>query len=226
MWGLGANVAANQGSSYDGGSHSYGVPAVAKTNRNVFFGQQVPGNTGSIVWLGIPVDPPGTVRPSRVFRITNVRANASSLIVAGPNQPPTAITSTISISPPTALPLNNFSAQLTVGFAAKGLLSSESAVTTFKQCTDVNSSGRTIAVSGSAPNGADNAGGVTIPVGYDPGLLSDAVAAQGRLGSVGGGFFIGGGYFPALRWTYAWATTDFQRFARRPRTQFSIGFNF
>ena len=43
-----------------------------------------------------------------------------------------------------------------------------------------------------------NAGGLTIPVGYDPGLLSDALAAQGHLGSVGGGFFIGGGYFPAL----------------------------
>ncbi len=165
MYGRGATVgAAGFGlSSYDGSAGPN-----SSTNRNVFFGQQVPGNSGSIVWLGVPVDPPGTVRANRVFRITNVRANASSLIVAGPNQPPTAITSTVSISPPTALPLNNFSAQLTVGFAAKGLLSSESSVTTFKQCTDVNSSGGTIAVdmTASAPNGPGNGGGVTLTEGF------------------------------------------------------------
>ncbi|HXI40684.1 MAG TPA: hypothetical protein VNH83_11925 [Bryobacteraceae bacterium] len=163
MYGRGATVgAAGFGlSSYDGSAGPN-----SSTNRNVFFGQQVPGNSGSIVWLGVPVDPPGTVRANRVFRITNVRANASSLIVAGPNQPPTAITSTVSISPPTALPLNNFSAQLTVGFAAKGLLSSESSVTTFKQCTDVNSSGGTISITGSAPNGSGNAGGVTLTEGF------------------------------------------------------------
>ena len=51
-------------------------------------------------------------------------------------------------------------------------------------------------------------------------------SVQGRLGSLGTGFFIGGGYFPAIRWTYAWPTIDFRTYARRPRTQFSIGFNF
>jgi len=162
MWGEGGLAAGS--TSYDGTAHTFG--GVTRTNRNVFFGQQVPGNSGSIVWLGIPVDPPVTVRNTRVFRITNVRANASSLIVAGPNQQPTAITSTVSISPPTALPLNNFSAQLTVGFAAKGLLSSESSVVTFKQCTDVNSSGGTISISGSAPNGTGNAGSVTMSEGF------------------------------------------------------------
>ncbi len=54
----------------------------------------------------------------------------------------------------------------------------------------------------------------------------DGQALQGHLGSVGGGFYIGGGYFPALRWTYAWPPSDFRRYARRPMTQFSIGFNF
>ena len=164
MWGLGAGVGANGLSSYDGLSHTFG--GVARTNNNVFFGQQVPGNPGSIVWLGVPVDPPGTVRANRVFRITNVRANASALIVAGPNQPPTAITSTVSISPPTALPLNNFSAQLTVGFAAKGLISSESSVVTFKQCTDVNVTDGALALGSGAPNGPGNAGGVTLSEGF------------------------------------------------------------
>jgi len=152
-----------------GGASSYdGVTVNGVTNHNVFFGQQVTGNSGSIVWLGIPVDPPGTVRSTRVYRITNVRANASALIVAGPNQPPTAITSTVAISPPTALPLNNFSAQLTVGFAAKGLLSSTSSVTTFKQCNDVNSSGGTISIDPNAtpPNGVGNAGSVTLTEGF------------------------------------------------------------
>jgi len=164
MWGLGAGVGANGLSSYDGLPHTFS--AVTRTSRNVYFGQQVPGNSGSIVWLGIPVDPPGTVRPTRVFRITNVRANASALIVAGPNQPPTAITSTISISPPTALPLNNFSAQLTVGFAAKGLLSSVTGVTAFKQCTDVNAASGALVLGSGAPNGPGNAGGVTMSEGF------------------------------------------------------------
>jgi len=164
MWGLGDTGGPNGPSSYDGANHTFS--GVTRKNYNMFYGQQVPGNSGSIVWLGIPVDPPGTVRQTRVFRITNVRANASALIVAGPNQPPTAITSTISISPPTALPLNNFSAQLTVGFAAKGLISSAGSVETFKQCTDVNSSGGTLTIGSGLPNGPGNAGGVTLSEGF------------------------------------------------------------
>jgi uncharacterized protein (TIGR03437 family) len=159
MWGLGAGVGPNGLSSYDGLPHTFG--GVTRTNRNVFFGQQVPGNSGAIVWLGIPVDSP--VTRARVFRITNVRANASTLIVAGPHQPPTAIKATISISPPTALPIVNFSPQLTVGFAANSLLSSETAVTTFQQCTSVNSSGGALAL---ASGGAGNAGAVTISEGF------------------------------------------------------------
>jgi hemolysin activation/secretion protein len=47
-----------------------------------------------------------------------------------------------------------------------------------------------------------------------------------RKGSVGAGAFIGGGYYPVIRWNFTWTTPDFQTFARRPRTQFLIGFNF
>jgi outer membrane protein assembly factor BamA len=54
----------------------------------------------------------------------------------------------------------------------------------------------------------------------------DGMGVQGHLGSVGAGWFIGGGYFPAIRWNYAWTTADFRHFSRRPRTEFSIGFNF
>lgn len=47
-----------------------------------------------------------------------------------------------------------------------------------------------------------------------------------KAGSVGFGFFVLGGYFPALRWNYVWTTTDFQSLPSKPRTEFWIGFNF
>lgn len=45
-------------------------------------------------------------------------------------------------------------------------------------------------------------------------------------GAVGTALYLGGGYFPAFRWNFAWTTEDFHTFARKPRTQFVIGFNF
>jgi len=180
MYGRGNTGGPNGPSSYDGATLG------ARTNRNVFFGQQVPGNSGSIVWLGIPVDPPGTVRTERLFRITNVRANASSLIVAGPNQQPTAVTSTVSVSPPTALPLSNFSAQLTVGFAAKGLISSATSVETFKQCTDVNSSGGKLVLGSGNQAGTGNAGGVTLTEGFAQAFKVRSLATwNGTTGTAG-----------------------------------------
>jgi len=47
-----------------------------------------------------------------------------------------------------------------------------------------------------------------------------------RGGSLGAGFYIGGGYYPALRWNYSWVTEDFRTFSKTPRTQFSLGYNF
>ena len=47
-----------------------------------------------------------------------------------------------------------------------------------------------------------------------------------HLGSAGFAFYLGGGYFPAFRWDYAWLTDDFRHFTRHPRTQFWIGYNF
>jgi len=47
-----------------------------------------------------------------------------------------------------------------------------------------------------------------------------------RLGSAGTSLFIGGGYFPALRWDWAWLTPDFQTFSKRAYKRFSVGFNF
>jgi len=48
----------------------------------------------------------------------------------------------------------------------------------------------------------------------------------GHVGSVGVGFFIGGGFYPALRWNYSWTTSDFHHFSPRHRTTFAFGYNF
>ena len=45
-------------------------------------------------------------------------------------------------------------------------------------------------------------------------------------GAVGAGFYLGGGYYPAIRWNYVWPTSDFRNFTHRPRTEFSISYNF
>ena len=47
-----------------------------------------------------------------------------------------------------------------------------------------------------------------------------------QLGSAGASLFIGGGYFPALRWDWVWRTDDFQGFSKQVYRNFSIGFNF
>ncbi len=47
-----------------------------------------------------------------------------------------------------------------------------------------------------------------------------------RLGVVGFGLYLGGGYYPAIRWNFTWPTSDFRTFASSPRTQFTIGFNY
>jgi hypothetical protein len=67
-------------------------------------------------------------------------------------------------------------------------------------------------------------------------VIGGAVFADGAMlwegkyrfdaGSVGAGFYLGGGYYPAIRWNYVWPTRDFRTYPRSPVTQFSIGFNF
>ncbi len=47
-----------------------------------------------------------------------------------------------------------------------------------------------------------------------------------QAGSVGVSFYVGGGFYPALRWDYAWRTEDFRSFTRRPRSQFRMAYNF
>jgi hypothetical protein len=100
---------------------------------NVFQGQQQGAN--SIVWLGIPLDPPGTAF-TRVFRITNVRGNANQLGTSS-TLVPTQIVEYISVTGSTALSINN--PTQTVGFIQQGLTTSISgAVFNFLQCNSAN----------------------------------------------------------------------------------------
>jgi hypothetical protein len=104
------------------------------SNYNVFQGQLV--GTNSLLWLGVPIDPPGSTG-TRIIRITNVRANANALGVAGPNASPIPIIETISATGTFSVPINN--PNQTVAFIQKGLsFSVTDAPTTAQQCFDAD----------------------------------------------------------------------------------------
>jgi hypothetical protein len=97
-----------------------GVPVTSQGGTafapNVFQGI-VSGN--SVTFYGVPILPPATTG-SRIFRITNVRANASGISGGGPT--PGTITGSISISPSNAFTINQ--PLNTLAFVQTGLTSS------------------------------------------------------------------------------------------------------
>jgi len=82
---------------------------------NVFQARQSGAN--QLVWLGVPIDPPGTTT-TRIIRITNVRANANQLGVSS-TLIPTQIVMFVSATSTTSIPINN--PQQTVAFIQPGL---------------------------------------------------------------------------------------------------------
>lgn len=91
---------------------------LAGDGKNVFQGF-ISGN--QVTFIGIPVVPQaslGTNVTSRVFRISNLRANASA-VGTGASGTPGQVTAFVSIAGPTSIAVNN--AQQTVGFVQKGL---------------------------------------------------------------------------------------------------------
>jgi len=110
--------------------------------HNVYQGL-VSGN--SVTFQGVPILAPGTTG-NRVFRITNVRVNASGLNASG--TAPAPVNAFISVSGSTALPLTN--SQIVVGYATPGLKASVrlpdnsggigSTGTPFPQCTSTSPS--------------------------------------------------------------------------------------
>ena len=100
------------GEPFSGASVTGGVNTAVRSNA---FQGSVSGN--SVVFLGVPIDPPGT-SGSRVLRITNIRANASA-ISAGAAGVPGQVVASIAISGSTSVPINN-PIQI-VGFVQSGL---------------------------------------------------------------------------------------------------------
>ena len=75
-------------------------PAAFSQGPNVFQGV-VSGN--SVTFFGVPILPPSTTG-SRIYRITNIRANANGISGGGPT--PGSITGSVSISPSNAFTIN------------------------------------------------------------------------------------------------------------------------
>ena len=110
----------NGGCTMTGVGTAGGVNYLAGDSRNtlpanVFQGRQSGAN--QIVWLGVPIDPPGTTT-TRIVRITNVRANANQLGVSS-TLIPTQIVMFVSATSTTSIPINN--PQQTVAFIQPGL---------------------------------------------------------------------------------------------------------
>lgn len=113
------------------GSGYYVGQGGSNTNVNVFQGQTVAGNPNSLLWIGVPIDPPGSVG-TRIIRITNVRAYAAQF-GAGNNAIPTTIQALISATGTFSVPINN--PLQTVALIQKGLsFSTSDAPTTLQQC--------------------------------------------------------------------------------------------
>lgn len=106
---------------------------------NVFQGRQAGAN--QIVWLGVPIDPPGTTA-TRIIRITNVRANANQLGVSS-TLIPTQIVMFVSATSTTSIPINN--PQQTVAFIQPGMTFSTRTLTSanYLQCVSNNGSAAT-----------------------------------------------------------------------------------
>jgi hypothetical protein len=110
---------------------------LADTARgNAFQARQASAN--SLIWQGIPFDPPGT-QTSRILRITNVRFNASQLGVPAGAQASVALTISTTASGvfnPIALPITNPSP--TVAIALNSLSFSVRDFKSCLQCEDAN----------------------------------------------------------------------------------------
>ncbi|MEO8025160.1 MAG: hypothetical protein ABI823_01720 [Bryobacteraceae bacterium] len=104
---------------------------------NVFQGRQAVGQVNSVVFLGVPLDPPGTTT-NRVIRITNVRANANQQGLPSTLTSVSQIVMNISVSGNTSLSINN--PQQIVAYILPGLVSSVRSPVTFVQCNDANRS--------------------------------------------------------------------------------------
>jgi len=110
--------------SYDGT-----CPGEGTCRPNIFVGRPVAGDPSSVIFAGVPLDPPGTGF-TRSLRITNIRVNATTFDPTNPFQQVIAV---ISIEGQAAVVLN--STQTTVATVAQGMgKTTVTADNTFLQC--------------------------------------------------------------------------------------------
>ena len=111
----GPGVCSFVGGGSNGAATTYDGTAAGKVN--VFQGRSlalINGQTNQVVFLGVPIDPPGTICPAqssqpvchRIIRITNIRGDASTTGVAQGNQT-SSITAQIIVNPSSGLPIDN-----------------------------------------------------------------------------------------------------------------------
>ncbi len=143
-----------------------GTDPYATGNPNVYQGRQALNSlqNASVVFEGVPFDPPGS--GTRYLRITNVRVNANALGVSAPSvQIP--VTMGIGSSGSATLPLSFLS--LTVGTAQQGLTAGVSTSNLgFAQCQQYNG-GFTVSSTVGSPGGGLPSGsieGVTFKEGF------------------------------------------------------------
>ncbi len=122
------DIATGVTTAYNGSTGAYRL--------NAFQGRQAGPN--SIIWQGVPFDPPGT-QTTRVLRITNVRVNASQLGVPSGSQASVSLvvsTSASGVINPIALPITNPAP--TVAIAQNSLTFAIGNAGTLLQCESVN----------------------------------------------------------------------------------------
>ena len=101
---------------------------------NVWQGQWLSTQTNSIIFNGVPIAPPGTMGGNRIFRITNIRADANALGVVA-NGTPLGVTETLTSSNPSILPISSNNASQTIGSVQQGLIVTTGTQGSFQQCT-------------------------------------------------------------------------------------------
>ena len=125
------NCAMNSNGPGLGAAGSYtGVGA----QYNVFQGVQQGAN--SISWSGVPIDAPGTAG-TRVIRITNIRANVSTLAVAS-TLIPTTVSESIFVNGTQIIALNQGPTGSVVANVIPGLTQSLLKASSYQQCNSVN----------------------------------------------------------------------------------------
>jgi hypothetical protein len=117
-----------------------GAGFVTTGHPNVFQGRQALGSLSntSIVFQGVPFDPPGSV--TRFLRFTNIRVNANQLGIVSPTAQ-VSVTMGITSSGSASLPLSILS--LAVATVQNGLTVVGLGTETFSQCVSYNTSGLT-----------------------------------------------------------------------------------